>query len=276
MDTEELTATENKDEESELEATVDRSDRKKKEIQSAVPCASGTKEIAAPCASGTKEIAAPCASGTKEIAAPCASGTSVSSKTPLELSLIPPQFTQNSTSRTKGSQEYIVPLISLSPERTLLVAADVAGVSNVSSSGSHKSDSGSSVTPEFDMFDDEPVILSTPACQVLGIIMNKQFFKNSAASETENNLIRMYFAEKIPPEREKDAREALEKAVSLAVTRVKSSGLSEDLYSFLNNNRAMAISLMIDAMKYRKKEFVPEFWIYDRTNKNEPPSEPSS
>lgn len=126
------------------------------------------------------------------------------------------------------------------------------------------------------MFDAEPVILSTPACQVLGIIMNKHFFKNAAPSEAGNDLIRMYFAGKIPPGREKDAQETLEKAVGLAVTRVKSCGLSEDLYNFLNNNRAMAISLIIDAMKYRKKEFLPEFWTYDRMSKKEPPSEPPS
>ncbi|VDO14094.1 unnamed protein product, partial [Brugia timori] len=179
MDTEEQTVTEVKDEESEYEATFDRIDRKKKEVTS-VP------------------------SG--------ASSMSVGSKTPSESSLVPSQFIQQSTPTIKGSQEYIVPLISSNQESAYLVAAEVAGTSNISSSGSHKADS----CPD-DMFDAEPVILSTPACQVLGIIMNKELFKNAAASETENELIRLYFAGKIPPGREKDAQQTLEKAVSLAV-----------------------------------------------------------
>lgn len=134
----------------------------------------------------------------------------------------------------------------------------------------------SATTSEFDMFEAEPIILSTPACKLLTIIMNKQFFKNAAASETENDLIRMYFAKKLPPGRERDAQKTLEKAINIAITRAKSSGLSEDLHSFLNMNRAMAISLIIDAMKYRKKEFLPQFWIYDPMSKKEPDPEPPS
>ncbi|EJW82366.1 hypothetical protein WUBG_06723, partial [Wuchereria bancrofti] len=207
MDIEEQTVTEAKDEESEFEATFDRIDRKKKEVTSVSS----------------------------------SSSTSVGSKTPSESSLIPPQFIQQSTPTIKGSQEYIVPLISSNQESAYLVAAEVAGTSNISGNGSHKGDS----CPSDMMFDAESVILSTPACQVLGIIMNKQLFKNAAASETENELIRLYFAGKIPPGREKDAQETLEKAL---------------------DDRRDEIS---------KKEFVPEFWTYDQTNKKQSSSESS-
>ncbi|VDO49994.1 unnamed protein product [Onchocerca flexuosa] len=151
----------------------------------------------------------------------------------------------------KGSEEYITPIITSNYIPVVCVAAETAGTS---SNGSRRD--GISITSDIDA---EEVILSTPACQVLEIIIKKQLFKN-AATESENDLIRMYFAGKIPPGRGKEAQEILERAVRLAVTRVKTSGLTEELYSFLNNNREMAISLMIDAMKYRKKEFLPEFW----------------
>uniref|UniRef100_A0A0R3RKI9 DUF4806 domain-containing protein n=1 Tax=Elaeophora elaphi TaxID=1147741 RepID=A0A0R3RKI9_9BILA len=239
VDTEEQAFTEAKEEDSEFESMID---RKKKEIPS-------TSSVG-----GTSD-------------------TSVSSKTPSESSLVPPQIPQEPTPvhpTIKDSEESIAP----SQESAPLAKAGAASTSSMSSTSALQKSDTSSTTLGFDMFDSEPIILSTPACQVLGIIMNKQFFKNAAASETENELIRLYFAGKIPPGREKDAQRTLEKAVSLAVTRVKSSGLSDDLYNFLNNNRLMAISLMIDAMKYRKKDFLPEFWTYDRMNKREPPPEP--
>ncbi|VBB31421.1 unnamed protein product, partial [Acanthocheilonema viteae] len=245
MDAEEQTFTEAKEEESEFESTPDATDRRKKET----PSTADTSDT---------------------------SDTSIGSKTPSESSPAPSQTSQEFTPiypTIKNSEELIPPLTSSNQEPAPLVTAEAANTSNVSSSSrSQKIDS--STIMGFDMmFDDEPIILSTPACQVLGIIMNQQFFKNAAASETENDLIRMYFAGKIPPGREKDAQKALEKAVNLAVTRVKSSGLSKDLYSFLNNNRVMAISLIIDAMKYRQKEFLPEFWTYNRMSKKEPPPE---
>uniref|UniRef100_A0A915PZ13 Uncharacterized protein n=1 Tax=Setaria digitata TaxID=48799 RepID=A0A915PZ13_9BILA len=215
---------------------------------------------------------------------PRSSGTSMpparSPKSPdLPLSII--HETGPSSACLKESEEYITPLISTPNHKpTFLVAAETAASCTsctASSSISHKSNNGSTTASEYEMMLDlEPIILSTPACQVLGIIMKKQLFKNAAPTEAENDLIRMYFAGKIPPGRAKDAQETLEKAVDLAVTRVKSSGISEDLYQFLNNNRLMAISLMIDAMKYRKEEFLPEFWNYDRKNKKEPPTDTST
>lgn len=216
------------------------------------------------------------------------SDTSVGSKISQESPVVQPQISQQSTSThqiqqestptyptMKNSEEFIAPLTSANQGPAPLFTAETASVNNTASkNGSKRSDSPSTATEADMMFDSEPIILSTPACQVLGIIMKKQLFKNAAASETENNLIRMYFAGKIPHERQKGAQKVLEKAVGLAVTRVKSSGLSQDLYNFLNNNRVMAISLIIDAMKHRKKEFLPEFWIYDPTSKKEPPPEP--
>ncbi|KAM3721940.1 Elongation factor P-like protein [Dirofilaria immitis] len=188
------------------------------------------------------------------------SSAEIISTIPSDLSLTSSQDLEP-TSTIKGSQEYITPIIT-SNQASAYLFAETADTS------SYKSDE-SSITSEYDMmFDTEPVILSTPACQVLNIIRKKQLFKNTTATESENDLIRMYFAGKIPREREKDAQQTLEKAVGLAVTRVKSSGLTEGLYNFLNNNREMAVSLIIDAMKYRKKEFLPEFWNYDLTIKS--------
>ncbi|VDK80943.1 unnamed protein product [Litomosoides sigmodontis] len=259
IDAEEQTLTEAREEESEFESTTfDANDMKKKETTST----SGT--------SGTSDA-------------------SVGSKTCQESSVVQPQISQEPTLTNqmqqesipvyptiKNSEEFIAPLMSSSQEPASSFTAEVASMNTISSKDGSKSDSPSTITEADMMFDTEPIILSTPACQVLGIIMKKQLFKNAAASETENDLIRMYFAGKIPTERQKSAQQILERAVSLAVTRVKSSGLNQDLYNFLNNNRVMAISLIIDAMKYRKKEFLPEFWIYDPMNKKEAPPEPPS
>ncbi|CAG9529993.1 unnamed protein product [Cercopithifilaria johnstoni] len=238
---EEQPFTDSKEEESEFESAFDTIDRKKKEVPS-IPAASGNLD------------------------------TSVGSKTPPGPAQVPSQIPQESTlaySTVKGSAEFIVPFVNSNQEPVPFATEEATDTRNVSSSsGSQKSDTPSTA-PEFDMCDAEPIILSKPACQVLEIIVNKQFFKNAAGSEKENDLIRRYFAGKIPPEHEKDAQRTLEKAVDLAVTRVKSSGINKYLYNFLNN-RVMAISLIIDAMKYRKKEFLPEFWNYNRMNKKEP------
>lgn len=188
-------------------------------------------------------------------------GTKISPPPPPASSPVPPVSHE---SANKGSQEYIPPFISS------INSVYMQPIGICTNSPSHHGDSPpiATTTTETNWVnnDAEPVLVSKQACQVLEIIMRKQYFKNAAATETENELIRLYFAGKIPIGREREAQQILEKAVNLAVTRVKTSGLTPDLYHFLNRNRDNAISLIIDAMKNRKKEFLPDFWIYNRTN----------
>ncbi|VDK67189.1 unnamed protein product [Gongylonema pulchrum] len=116
--------------------------------------------------------------------------------------------------------------------------------------------------------DDEPVIVSGPACQALEIIRAKGLLNSGAKTERENEIIRLYFAGKGAREQEQEAHHAIEKAIDLAVTRAKSeAGITGSLYDFLTYNRSNAIALMIDAMKYRKKDFLPDVWDIDRTPK---------
>lgn len=172
----------------------------------------------------------------------------------VEFSFVLPRADVNDTARLSVTAS----------EDKKLVAAESVAVTAVSRSRSN--DSVSPVNPSVMLDDDEPIILSAPACQVLEIIRLNGLFSTTAGTEQDNELIRSFFAGKAR-DRECDAYRAIEKAVDLAVTRVKSMELTSNLYNFLTFNRDNAISLMIDAMKYRKKDFLPDFWDLDRMPK---------
>ncbi|VDM96129.1 unnamed protein product [Thelazia callipaeda] len=165
----------------------------------------------------------------------------------------------------KGSAEFVTPAIMPDQEPIFWVAAKTAAVTGSSSSIFQSNDTNSTeesetkTSEEDPTYESEPIILSGPACHALNLIMKKDLFKNSANSEAENDLIRQYFAGRVPPERTNAAQETLQRAVELAITRLKSGGVSAELYQFLSN-RSVAVSLMIDAMKYRKKDFLPLIW----------------